>query len=66
MNSPPYQLKDGGEQHSTRIGNMDCKDEWIWDGRMLHIDKPVKRTELPDSIEIYEKLLWWDRNDRIL
>ena len=30
---------------------------------MLHIDKPVKRTELPDTIEVYERLLWWDRHD---
>lgn len=45
---------------------MDCKDDWLWDGRMLHIDKPIKRTELPDNIEVYERLLWWDRNDRIL
>jgi len=66
MNSPPYPLRDGGEPHSTRIGNMDCKDDWLWDGRMLHIDKPIKRTELPDTIEVYERLLWWDRNDRIL
>jgi len=66
MNSPPYQLRDGGEPHSTRIGNMDFKDDWLWDGRMLHIDKPIKRTELPDTIGVYERLLWWDRNDRIL
>jgi len=41
----------------------DVKDDWLWDGRMLHIDKPAKRIELPGSIEIYERILWWDRHD---
>jgi len=42
---------------------MDCKNNWFYDGKMLYIDKPIKKPELPDSIEIYERLLWWDRYD---